>query len=128
MIFQCLTKFESSSKVITDKYTKMENMTYEQTIELEENIKLKNLANSVYQNFLKNVKLDPSKHKGNGKFEFWSDQYNATYFQVVGDRFVFICEFLHENYEVPVTPSGIFNALKMKYRGVDHLVSAVRDK
>ena len=106
----------------------METMTYEQTIELEQNIKLKNEADALYSKFLKNVKLEPSQYKGNGKFIFWYDEHNATYFQIRDDKFFFICAFLHENYTVEVTPSGIFTALKSKYRGVDHFASAVRDR
>jgi len=41
---------------------------------------------------------------------------------------VFQCRFLHETYDVEVTPSGIFNALKKEYRGVSHLSSAVRER
>lgn len=106
----------------------METMTYEQTIELEQNIKLKNEADALYSKFLKNVKLEPSQYKGNGKFRFWYDKHNATYFQIRNEKFYFICAFLHEDYTVEVTPAGIFSALKSKYRGVDHFASAVRDR
>ncbi len=103
-------------------------MTYEETIELEENVKLKNEADKIYQDFRDNVKLDAGKYKGNGKFEFTSDQYNATYFEFCNDSIRYICDFLHENYVVNVSPKGIFTALKSKYRGVEHLKSAVRNK
>lgn len=101
-------------------------MTYEETIELEENVKLKNKANQIYETFCKNIKLDVSKHKGNGKFLYWSDEHNAKYFVVDGNHIYFKCEFLHESYSVQCTPSGIFSALKRKYRGVDHLQSTVK--
>ena len=96
-------------------------MTYLETIELEENIKIKNEADIIYQNFLKNVKLEPKNYKGDGKFLFKSDEHNQTYFTIINDKFVYQCRFLHETYDVLVTPSGIFDALKEKYRGVEHL-------
>jgi hypothetical protein len=99
----------------------MEDLTYEQTIELEKNIKLKNEANSIYQNFLTNVKLNVSEYKEDGKFRHTYDSYNSTYFQLKGNTFYYICDFLHENYIVTVTPSGIFAALQQKNRGVEHL-------
>lgn len=104
----------------------MDELTYEQTIELEANIKIKNEAEIIYQNFLKNVKLEAKNYKGEGRFLFWKDQHNATYFTIKNDVFYFECRFLHETYDVQVTPSGIFNALKKEYRGVSHLSSAVR--
>ena len=106
----------------------METLTYEQTIELEANIKIKNEAEIIYQNFLKNVKLEAKNYKGEGKFLFWSDEHNQTYFTIKNEKFVFQCRFLNETYDVEVTPSGIFNALKKEYRGVSHLSSAVRER
>lgn len=103
----------------------MGSLSYEQTIELELNIKIKNEADIIYQKFLKNVKLNPKNYKENGKFLFWSDEHNATYFTIKNDNFYFECRFLHETYDVLVTPSGIFDALKKEYRGVNHLSSAV---
>jgi len=103
-------------------------MTYEETIELEENIKLKNKADEIYKNFLKNIKLDISKYQGDGKFLHWNDGHNSTYFQLKGDTFLYIAEFLHNSYRITVTPSSIFSCLKSKYRGVEHLESEVRDK
>lgn len=106
----------------------MENLTYEQTIELEQNIKLKNEAETLYANFLKNIKLEPSKYKGDGIFSHWKDEYNETYFKIKENKFYFVCAFLHEDYTVEVTPSGIFSALQKKYRGVDHFTTAVRNR
>ena len=105
----------------------MEELTYEQTIELEQNIKLKNEADVLYSKFLKNVKLEPSQYRGNGKFIHWMDEHNKIYFQIKDDKFYFICAFLHEDYTVEATPSGIFSALKSKNRGVEHLSFYVRD-
>lgn len=106
----------------------MEELTYEQTIELELNIKIKNEADAIYQNFLRNVKLEAKNYKGEGKFLFWSDEHNQTYFTIKNEKFYFQCRFLHESYDVEVTPSGIFSALKKEYRGVSHLSSAVRER
>ena len=103
-------------------------MTYEETIELEKNVKIKNRAEAIYNKFISNVNLSVEKHKGNGRFLFWADEHNSTYFRADGDHFVFECRFLHETYNVEVTPSGIFMAIKNDHRGVLHLESAVRDK
>lgn len=102
-----------------------DTLSYDQVIEMEANIKLKNEAEDIYKNFLKNIKLGVSMYKGDGKFRFWSDEHNAMYFQIRDDKFYFICSFLHENYTVEVTPAGIFTALKNKYRGVEHLSTLV---
>lgn len=103
-------------------------MNYEETIELEENVKLKNKAEEIYKKFQKNIKLEVSKYKGDGKFLHWSDSHNSTYFKVDESKIFYECKFLHESYNVECTPSGIFSCLKRKYRGVEHLESAVRDK
>ena len=104
----------------------METLSYEATIELEKNIKIKNQAEAIYQNFLSNVKLEAKNYKGEGRFLFWSDEHNQTYFTLKNDKFIFQCRFLHETYNVDVTPSGIFGAIKNNDRGVTHLESAVR--
>lgn len=103
-------------------------MTYEEIIELEENIQLKNKANEIYEKFCKNIKLEVSKYKGDGRFLHWSDSHNSTYFTVQGDKIYYECRFLHESYDVECTPNGIFSGLKREYRGIDHLESAVRGK
>lgn len=103
-------------------------MTYEETIEYEKNIKLVKKAEEIYNQFLKNVKLDVDNYKGDNRFLFWSDNHNATYFKIKDNNFYFECRFLHETYNVLITPEGIFNGLKKNYRGIDHLISAVRNK
>lgn len=99
----------------------MSELTYEQTIELQDNIKIKDQANKIYADFLKNIKLEPKKYKGEGRFLYWSDQHNQTYISLVEDKFILQCRFLHESYNLEITPPAIFNALKNKYRGVEHL-------
>ena len=106
----------------------MEELTYEQTVELEKNIKIKNEANSIYANFLKNIKLEVKHYQGENRWLFWEDEHNATYFEIRNEHFHFLCAFLHETYDIEVTPSGIFAALKNERSGVSHLVSAVRDR
>jgi hypothetical protein len=101
-------------------------MTYEETIELEENIKLKNEANEIYEMFLQNIKLEPKKYKGEGRFVFSQDSHNTTYITLKNEKFVLECRFLHESYDVEITPASIFSGLKKKYRGVDHLKAYVR--
>ena len=100
-------------------------MTYEETIELEENIKLKNEANEIYEMFLQNIKLEPKKYKGEGRFVFSQDSHNTTYITLKNEKFVLECRFLHESYDVEITPSSIFNGLKKKYRGIEHLKAYV---
>lgn len=101
-------------------------MTYEETIELEENIKLKNEANDIYKMFLQNIKLEPKKYKGEGRFVLSQDNHNTTYITLKNENFVLECRFLHETYVVVITPSSIFSGLKNKYRGIDHLKAYVR--
>lgn len=99
----------------------MKDLTYEQTIELEENIKIKKKAETIYSNFLKNIKLSPADYRSKG-FMFWHDSHNSAFFTIDKDgHFNLECVFLHERYSVLVTPSGIFDALKLKYKGVEHL-------
>ena len=100
-------------------------MTYEETIELEENIKIKNKANEIYANFLKNIKLGVSQYKGAGRFVLWADSHNATYVTLKDDVFWLNCRFLHETYDMEITPSSIFSKLKSKSRVVEHLESIV---
>ncbi len=100
-------------------------MNYEETIELENNIQVKNKAKDLYNKFLRNVKLDVGKYK-DGRFCVWSDSHNAEYLKINGsDRFVFQCRFLHESYDLIVHPSYIFNAIKNKHRVIDHFESFV---
>lgn len=98
---------------------------YKQTIELENNINLKNKADKIYSDFLANVKLEPKNYKGDGRFVLWSDSHNSIYLKINSNCFEFQCRFLHETYNVVVTPSEIFTALKNKNRGVEHLISHV---
>lgn len=104
-------------------------MTYEETIELENNVMLKNRADEIYKKFKKNISFRAKDYKGKGRFLHWSDSYNATYFELDSeDRWVFVCDFIHEDYRFIVTPSYIFGYLKKDAKGIGHLVSAVRDK
>ena len=68
-------------------------MTYEETIELEENVKLKSEAEEIYKKFLKNVTFSPDKYKGDGKFRHWADSHNSTYFVLDDDAFIYVCNF-----------------------------------
>lgn len=103
-------------------------MTYEETIELEENVKLKNKADELYSKFKKNIKLEAKKYKGDGRFLYYSDTHNATYIKVSSSGFTVEYRFLHESYDVPVNPSSLFNLLKKDYRGIKHFESLVSDK
>lgn len=100
-------------------------MDYEETVELEKNVKIKDRADSIYKDFLEYVKLDVSSFK-DGKFKYWSDDCNATYFKIDDHSFAFICEFLHEGYYLRVTRASIFDAIKENYRGLEHFERALR--
>lgn len=95
-------------------------MTYEETIEIEENINLKNHANRIHNDFINNVKLSVKNFDGK-RFKLWSDNYNAKYVEIINGKLVYQCRFLHETYDIAIEPAAIFDALKSKYRGVDHL-------
>jgi len=101
-------------------------MNYEETVELEKNIKIKNKAEKLYGMFLKNVKLEVGKYKKDGKFIFWSDSHNKTYFTLENDVFTFQSRFLHESYDVTMTLDSLFTKIKENYRGIDHLEQAVK--
>lgn len=94
-------------------------MNYDETCELEANIKIRNKANELYELFFENVMLNPNTFK-NGKFKIWSDSHNAKYVYIVDDHFVYECCFLHEHYVLDITLDNIFNAIKRTSRVVDH--------
>ena len=102
-------------------------MTYEETAELEQNVKIKNEADKIYSDFKSNVNLKVKNHKGDGKFLHWSDSHNATYFILnKSGTFTFRGEYLHNTYILDVTPGDIFSAIKNDSRSLGHLRSAVR--
>ncbi len=96
-------------------------MTYEETVELEKNVIIKNDADALYKKFKKYVKLDAGKfdHENN-RFTIEKDSNNATYLSIGGGSFTYQCRFLHETYNVVVTPSTIFRHIKDKYQGLGH--------
>lgn len=96
-------------------------MDFNETEELEENIKIKNKAIKICEDFLKNVSLRLDKYKGDGKFEIWSDSHNAKYVIVYDIGLRYVCKFLHEKYSVILKPENIFTAIKNKDRVIDHL-------
>ena len=104
-------------------------MTYEETIELEQHIKLKEEAKEIYRNFLQNIKLEPCKYKGNGRFLHRGDCHNAEYFDMAEDHFIFVGDFLNNFYTVAITEANLFECLKEENRsksGVEHLRVIVR--
>ena len=102
-------------------------MNYEETIELEKNIKIKNEVDEILKKFNKYVKLDAgSFNKKKRMFTIWKDSHNATYLKINDDgTFSFVCDFLHEGYSVLVSEQSLFNKIKNKYRGYDHFKSMV---
>jgi hypothetical protein len=105
-------------------------MTYEETTELEKNVEIKNEADKLYEDFKKYVTLDAGTFF-NGRFTIWKDSNNATYLAVSGNTLIFQCRFLHETYNIVITPSGLFDCIKSKYRGMAHfrgVVSEAKEK
>lgn len=102
----------------------MDDLNYEQTVELERNVSIKNRADALYADFCRyfSVKVKDFKEF---RFEVWSDSHNATYLKVDSDGFIFQCRFLHETYDVRVTPSALFGYIKSGYRGLGHFESEV---
>lgn len=102
-------------------------MTYEETMELEENVKIKNKADDIYKRFNKFVVLyaDKFDHENN-RFTISKDSNNATYLSIGGVCFTYQCRFLHENYNCDITPSAIFGYIKKDCRGFVHLEAMIR--
>lgn len=100
----------------------MEDLDYEQTVELEKNIKIKNKAQEIVSGFYKNVSLNLSTKKG-FVFTLWSDEHNAEYAVITEKGVIFVCDFLHEDYSVTVEVSHVFKGIKDGYRGISHLAS-----
>lgn len=102
----------------------MINLSLEQTIELEKAIEIKKKAIGLYEDFFKYFKIDLANFK-DGKFIIWSDSNNKTQLAILGDRIVYQCRFLHETYNVEISPEVIFEKIKEKYRGIEHLESEI---
>jgi len=98
-----------------------DEMDFNQTVELEQNIKIKNEAIKICDEFFKNVKLKPSTYEDEGRFKVWSDSHNSTYVIIDGDNFYYECKFLHEYYKMKITPEAVFKYIKNKYMGLGHL-------
>jgi hypothetical protein len=96
-------------------------MNYEETVSAEIDINIKNQADKIYVDFIGNVQLKLDNYMGNGKFKIWSDSNTSKYVIVHQSHLEYVCNFLHENYSVIVTPAKIFDAIKSEYRGVKHL-------
>lgn len=101
-------------------------MDYNETVELEKNIKLKAEAEKICRDFRNNVILKVKNYQGKGRFILWKDSHNKIYVDVDGNDPVFRCRFLHETYDVIVNPSSVFSGLKSDYRGVQHLKTHAR--
>ena len=96
-------------------------MNYEQTVELEKNVKIKDQANEIYNSFLNNIKLNANDYVGENKFKLWSDSHNSTFVVIIDSGFRVEFRFLHEAYNIDITPQSIFDRIKSNYRGIDHL-------
>ena len=104
-------------------------MTYQESKELEKNVKASKEADSIYSDFMRNIKLEASKYdKKTDRFTVWSDSHNAKYIKIVNGRFHFICDFLHESYTCVISRDKIFDYLKSDYTGVLHLKTFSRTK
>jgi len=103
-----------------------DDMTYDETVKLEAMVEMKNKADSLYNDFCANVELRAKDYKGAGRFEVWSDSHNTIYVVAGGESFLFQCRFLHESYNITITPSCIFDGIKDDYKGVGHLASYIK--
>lgn len=99
-------------------------MNYEETANLEENIKIKNEANDLYRRFVKFVKLSVARRDKN-EFEDWADAHNRAFYRVNENSVSFHCRFLHETYNLTITPSSLFESIKSNDRGLLHFKSSV---
>lgn len=105
----------------------IEDLTYEQTIQLEKNIGIKNKANELYSDFIKYFTLNVSDYdESTGMFRVWSDSHNATFIEIKEKVFHYRARFLHESYDVIISPSHLFEYIKDQYRGVEHFESLVK--
>jgi len=100
-------------------------MNYEETVELQKNIKIKDEAEKICRDFKDNVRLNAKDYMGDGRFKIWSDSHNAVYVQTGKESFEFQCRFLHETYNIAVTYNGVFDAIKRESRGIGHLKSHI---
>lgn len=100
-------------------------MNFQETEELEKNIKIKNKAKELYCLFFKNVILKPNTFK-NGKFKIWNDSHNSKYIYIADDHFVYECCFLHERYILHIELEYIFKAIKENSRVIDHFSADVK--
>ena len=73
-------------------------MTYEETVELEKNVKVKDEADRIYKEFMAKANLKPASYS-NGKFKVWSDCHNAEYIKInSAGNFVYIGDYLNNKY------------------------------
>ena len=98
-------------------------MTYEETVELEKNVKIKDEAEKICRDFRNNVVLRVKDYDGAGRFKIWSDSSNAVYVRVADEGLEFQGRFLHNNYDVMVNPASVFSAIKNGSRVIGHLES-----
>lgn len=104
----------------------MNGLSYEETIELEKNIKIKNEADAVFADFMRSFTLNVSSYNSKrGMFEIWNDSNNAAYIELKDGVFYYRARFLHESYDVTIKPSSLFEYIKGEYRGYGHFKSAV---
>ena len=96
-------------------------MTYEETVELEKNVKIKDEAEKICRDFRDNVVLRVKDYEGEGRFKIWSDSHNAVYVQVAGKDLEFQGRFLHNTYDLIVNPASVFSAIKNDSRVIEHL-------
>lgn len=103
-------------------------MNYDRALEAEHFIELSNKSKKLFSLTSKTIKLELKNYKGNNRFELWSDSYNTISLEVRRDHCVFQCRFLHESYDVILTPKGIYNAMRDENRGIDHLRAYAKRK
>lgn len=107
-------------------------MTYEETIELEQNVKFKNQADVLYSNFVKHAKFNLSDWDfSKNRYKIRSEEHNSAYIHFGKTSLTYQGRFLHNTYDLTITPSAIFSYLKADYEdknnrnGFGHLKSYI---
>lgn len=92
----------------------IKDLTYDQTIELEKNLKVRDRADKIHKDFIRNVSFPMERYQGNGKFLVKSTELCSSYFvlQSESDYWIFVYTSRGDSVKIDVTPHGIYNAIK----------------
>ena len=94
----------------------IKDLTYDQTIELENNLKVRGRADKIYKDFIRNVTFPMERYQGNGKFLVAAAELHSSHFQLVNNGNVDYWELIHVSRggttKIVITPRDIYNAIK----------------